>query len=318
MFTNNTDLSLPLQLFMVHSDYDHISDAAYISATSLLKPTKATILGMRIKNRDIDALDLVASSVGTASHDRLEKAFLNGNHIINMKKLGYSNDVIKNMRINPEIVEDFHTPVYLERRSIKSFKNWQIGGKFDFVFSGMVRDLKTTKVFSYMKQEFEDYRIQLSIYKWLNPDIITDPYGAIDFIFTDWKAFEVGTKTNYPAQPALSIKILLMTDAEVEIWLDEKLSNLEKYVNSAQINIPDCTNKELWQDPPKYAYFKNASAKRATKVFDNYAEAQSRLLTDGSVGKIDTRLGTPKRCNYCFKADCEQAQNYILEGVLEA
>jgi len=316
--SNNSNMSLPLSIFMVHSDYDLIKGDDYISATSLLKPIKSTILGGRIKGSAMDTLDLVASAVGTASHDRLEKAFLNGNHVTNMKKLGYPEEVIKNVLINPKEVEPGDFPIYLEKRSVKTLNGWRIGGKFDFVMEGIVRDLKTTKVFKWMKGDFEDYILQGSIYRWLNPDIITEDYMYIDFIFTDWKAFEYESKEGYPRYPAISKAMDLLSIEETEAWLSGRLALLESYADAEQGDIPNCTQHELWMDSPRYAYYKNPDGKRATKVFKDFREANDRLLKDGSVGKVETRLGKPKRCDYCSaKPICSQCQEYVSIGLLE-
>lgn len=319
MITNNNNISLPLQIYLAHSDYDLIKGDDYISATSLLKPIKSTILARRIKGSTMDVMDMVPSAVGTASHDRLEKSFLHGNHVVNLKKLGYSKEVISKIRINPIKEEPGTIPIYLERRSIKPIGKWRVGGKFDFVSEGVVRDLKTTKVFSWMKGDFNDYIIQGSIYRWLNPDIITEDHMYIDFLFTDWKKFELESKKGYPPTPACSKAMELMPISTTESWIECRLNLLEKFWDSEQGDIPNCNQKELWQDEPKFAYFKNPTGKRATKVFESLTEATIRLHSDGNVGKIDTRLGTPKRCNYCSaKSICYQAQGYIAKGVLEA
>lgn len=318
MVSNDSKMSLPLQLFMIHSDYDQIPGDNYISATALLKPIKSTILSRRVEGSSMDLLDLVAAAVGTASHDRLEKSFLKNNYIKNMHKLGIPQNVINRVRINPEKVDENDIPIYLEKRTVKKLGKWKIGGKFDFVAEGTVRDLKTTKVFSWMKGDFNDYIMQGSIYRWLNPDIITEDIMYIDFIFTDWKAHEQETKAGYPQYAAQSKPFNMMSYDATEVWLRKQLTKLEYYWDKEQSELPKCNRSELWQNPEKYAYYKNPLGKRATKVFESLADANIRLNKDGNVGKIDTRRSTPKRCNYCSaKPICHQAQDFILLGLLE-
>ena len=318
MITNKTNLSLPLQMFLIHDDYDLVKRKKYISATGLLKPIKATVLAMQSTiAHDNDVLDFLASRVGTASHDRLEKAFLNGNHVTNMRKLGYTEDVINHIKINPAEVNESDIPIYLEKRTIKQLHKWFIGGKFDVVMEHTVRDLKTTKVFTWIKNNFEDYQIQGSIYRWLNQDLIKNDTMFIDFIFTDWKAYEAEAKDTYPQYPALSKALPLMSVEETEAWINNKLHAIESLIDADQSLLPDCTDKELWQDPTKYAYFKNPTGKRATKVFDTADLANIKLMSDGSVGKIEVRPGKPKRCNYCsVKESCHQAQAFSAQGLL--
>jgi len=315
--TNNFNLALPLQLFMVHSDYDHIDKENYISATGLIKPIKAIVLNLQGNvTGSNDVLDSLASSVGTASHDRLEKAFLNGNHIINMRKLGYDEDTISRIKINPTEVQETDIPIYLEKRTIKKLGKYLIGGKFDICLEGTVRDLKTTKVFSYTKHDFSAYKLQMSIYKWLNPDIIKKPYGYIDFIFTDWKAFET-EKKGYPQTPALSERITLFTSEEVETWLSNKLNQIESLRNATQDMLPKCTHEELWQEANKWAFYAKPDSKRATKVSEDEAEINQLFISKGSKGRVEHRQGKIKRCNYCVGPDnCKQAQEYVVQGLL--
>ena len=314
MYTNETNLPLSLSMFMVHSDYDHINEPNYISATSLLNSIKSIVLSSRVESSSSDVSGLQASAVGTASHDRLEKAFTNGNHIINMQKLGYPQKLIDKVVINPDKVEEGQFPIYLEKRSIKPLNGFRIGGKFDLVMEGAVRDLKTTKVFTWMKQDFDNYVLQGSIYRWLNPDIITENHMHIDFIFTDWKAHEVQSKEGYPPQSALEKRFNLMSMAETEQWIASKVSNIEKYMQAEEVDIPRCTDKELWKAPNRYAYYKKPDAKRATKVFDTSAEASLRLSQDGNVGRVETRHSEAKKCNYCnANTVCKQLKEMLLK-----
>ena len=317
MITNNTNLGLPLQLFMVHSDYDHINEPKYISATSLLSPVRATVLKSRIKSVDLDLLDLQAAAIGTASHDRLEKAFSNGNYILNMKKLGYPQNVIDSIVINPVEVKDGQTPIYLEKRSIMPLNGFKIGGKFDFVGEGIVRDLKTTKIFKWLKGDFDDYIKQGSIYRWLNQDIITEDYMYIDFMFTDWKAFEAQANPKYPQASAISKKLPLMSIEDTKQFIIGKTNQINQQMALPDAELIRCADSELWMDAPKFAYYKNPTAKRSTKNYDNSAEAHARLMNDGGVGRVEERKSEPKRCNWCVKDHCSQAQQYILDGILK-
>ena len=309
---------MSLAVALSYNDYDYINEPNYISATSILKPLKAIVIGLNSKARgEPDVLDFVASRVGTAIHTASEDSWLNGNYKSSMRKLGYPEDIIARIKVNPTDIHEADIPVYLERRSIKELAGYKVGGKFDAVMEGAIRDIKTVKAFSYIKNDMEPYRLQLSIYRWLNQDIITSDVGYVDMIITDWKKFEADMKPEYPQLPVVEKKIRLMTITETENWLTSRLNSISSLVSKPQSALPLCSKEELWADPTKYKYFKNPAGKRATKVFDSMVEANQRLIDEGSVGIVKTVEGTPKRCNYCVKAECEQAQNYILQGVLE-
>ena len=308
-----------MAVYLAHDDYDAIKEENYISVTSLLKPLKAIILGMRADYSEPDVLDFVASRTGTAIHNAAENAWLHHNYKKNMKKLGYHQDVIDRVQVNPNIVsmdtDDIN--IFLEKRSITSIGGYRVGGKFDAVFDGFIRDIKTVKAFSFMKNDNSDYQLQMSIYKWLNPDIITGDIGFIDMLITDWKQFEADAKPEYPQLPVVEKAIPLLSHQQTEKWLKDRLNHITILKDKDQSALPECTPQELWQSDPSYAYFKKPAAKRATKVFSSMAEANQRLLDDGSTGKVDTRYGKAKRCTYCnAQSLCNQAARLSAEGLL--
>ena len=318
--TNRTDLSLPLAALLAFDDYDYVKTPNYVSATGLLNSTKSLILKSRLPTaQDIDLIDLLPSVLGTALHDRLEKAMLPANYVKSLHRLGIPGHIIDRVKINPTEVVENDIPIYLEQRSVKELNGFNIGGKYDVVYQNTVRDLKSCKTFKWIKGDFEDYIKQGSIYRWLNQDIITEDHMFIDFIFTDWKKFEAEGNPNYPQQPVLSKRFNLMTIPETENWISDKLSEVTRYKDADQASIPRCTLKELWQEPSKYAYYKKLGAKRATKVFTELGDAVALQQANGGVGLVETREGKPRKCDYCSaKAICKQAQDYIFDGLLEA
>jgi hypothetical protein len=118
-----------------------------------------------------------------------------------MTELGIPQHVIDKIRVNPDTPgDDPRFDVYLEQRSKKTVGKWTISGKFDFVHEGRVKDIKTTKTYNWIKgSNDEKYMIQGSIYRWLNPEIITDDFVDIMMIFTDWS---LSTKP-WPTSPIL-------------------------------------------------------------------------------------------------------------------
>ena len=86
-YTNVTGVSLSTAVFLVDDDYDHNDDPNVISATQLIKPIKATILGMRVdqSNLVLDVNQCIPRAVGTALHNAVEAAWTQ-RHIENMVK----------------------------------------------------------------------------------------------------------------------------------------------------------------------------------------------------------------------------------------
>jgi hypothetical protein len=182
-----------------------------------------------------------------------------------------------------------------------------------------VEDYKTTKTFTWIKDsKAEEYRIQGSIYRWLNPDIITSDFVTINFIFTDWKQMQAQANKDYPALPIMQRKYPLMSLMETEQYLMERTSLLTANLGKTEKDLPDCTHEELWQRASTFAYYKNPkSTTRATKIYDTADEAQSRVAADGNVGVVTHRPGKVNRCNYCnARGICHQAEQLEDLGLL--
>ena len=190
IYTNKHNVPLALSVWLVADNYDYQDIPNYISATTLLKPLRQMILSARTLPSMLkvqpDVSDLAARAMGNALHDSIEKAWLS-NYAKSLKILGYPEDVISSVRINPEPSELFDgcIPIYLEQRQKKQVGKWVVGGKFDMVADGVVHDNKSTTVYSWINGgKDEDYKMQGSIYRWLNPDKITEDFIRVNFIIT--------------------------------------------------------------------------------------------------------------------------------------
>ncbi len=311
-YTNNTDMNLVLAVWALMDNYNHDSRENLISVTGLLKPIRQIILGRRFKDNvnEIDSENLIPSSMGTAIHDSVEKAWGNRAKVIEiMSSLGYIAS------------ESIYDEVILERRSEKEINGFIISGQFDIVFRGSVCDIKSTSVYSFIYgSKEEDYKLQMSIYRWLNQDIITDDYGYIEYIFTDWSAVKAMQDSQYPQKRIISHKIKLLSVIDTEAWIADKLSKISMYESLDNNLLIRCSDDELWRTSDKYKYYKpNKSGivnyNKATKVFDNELEANYRRDTEG--GAVVLFKGEIKRCKYCnFTNICEQYLEYKKEGLV--
>jgi len=311
-YTNNTDMNLVLAIWALMDNYNHDERSNAISVTGLLKPTRQIILGRRFKDniREVDSENLIQSSMGTAIHDSVEKAWKNKDKVVEiMESLGY----IASSSIYDEVI--------LERRSEKEINGFIISGQFDIVFRGSVCDIKSTSVYSYIfGSKEEDYKLQMSIYKWLNQDIITDDYGYIEYVFTDWSAMKAIQDSQYPQKRIISHKIKLLSISETEDWIINKLAQVSLYESLDNSKLIRCSDEELWRTSDKYKYYKKNKAgivnySRATKVFSNEFEANHKRDTEG--GAVLLIKGEIKRCKYCnFTNICEQYLEYKKEGLV--
>lgn len=317
MYTNHSNISLPLAVFLATDEYDHEDDV--ISATTLIKPIRQIVLTQRF-NKDevaVDISNLVSSRMGTAIHTAIEKAWLNPSKAL--ADLGYSPKLIERIKVNPDTVNKGDIPVYMEKRSYKQVGKYKVSGKFDFVAEGRVQDFKSTSVFTYLNQSNANkYALQGSIYRWLNPDIITQDTMTIHYVFTDWNKVEATRNKNYPANRVLSQQYTLMSIADTDRFVKSIISNIDKYKNVPEPELPYCTDEDLWRKPTVWKYYKNPNKlERSTKNFETQSDALAQLVKDGSVGIVKEVKGQVVACRYCpvFHL-CTQKDKFINTGEL--
>lgn len=322
--TNNTGLSLFAQVYLAHETYDR--EEAGLSVTALLKPVKQIILARRVPEgmASSDVADMIASSNGTAIHDAFEGAWKSPKLVDTLKRLGYPEGVAKKVRVNPsaeEVAAGGIIPVYTEIRSAKTVLGIRVTGKFDFIGDGAVEDLKNTSVWKFLNADFEHYILQGSMYRWLNPTLVTKDWMNLTFQFTDWNGRDRNMNPdNYPPARMHTRRLQLMGIEETEKWVERKVQQLIALEHAPEEEMPECTDKELWRKADTYRYFSKPEkahepGARSTKNFTDKAEADLHVATKGGV--IVTKRGGVTGCKYCnaFLA-CKQKDALIAAGDL--
>ena len=320
-YLNGGNIPLAVAVFLATDNYDY--DSETLSATSLIKPLRQLILSSRVPQEDalVDISNLVKSRLGNAIHDGIERAWLD-NYDLAMKHLGYPERLISRVKVNPtdEQLKLFPdaVPVYLEQRMHKSILGKKISGKFDFVAEGQVEDFKSTSVFTYVNNTKEDdYILQGSIYRWLDPKKITSDQMRIHFIFMDFQASR-SREPGYPANQVLSVPYKLMSLEATEAYVSKRIHLIDFYKDAPEDQLPLCTDKELWRKAPHWKYYKNPEKmSRSTKNFDTAQEAYARQAADKSVGIVVERPGEVVACKYCPGYSlCSQKDALIADGSL--
>lgn len=300
MLSNRNNVPLPLAVMLATDNYAHSSDPKLISATGLLRSVRSIILSKKVSDRKNDVSDFIPSAMGTALHENMEAAWKNPDEAL--RKLSYSEMAIKRIKEN----------ISFEVRTNKEISGYKISGQYDCVLDGVVHDLKSCSSWKWVFGDTEDFVKQLSIYKWLNPKIITEDIGKIMYWFTDWSA----AQTRNPDYPQLRIQEKnVQLDLNIESFIVHKLDAIDS-AESTNI-LPECNSKELWRKPDKWAYYAKTTNKSATKVFDNSSDAYHWLDVKGK-GSITHRPGEIKACNYCPAIGiCSQAEMLIESGELK-
>ena len=334
--TNNSNIPLALAVWLVHDEYDYVKANNYVSATKLMKPIRHLVLPGRVPSaeQEMDLADYVSRAMGHSLHDSIEKAWINGKDT-NLKKLGYPKAVTDRVLVNPAVADlkANSIPVYLEQRAFKKVTvdgiEFTIGGKFDMVAEGIVHDNKSTTAMTWLfGTKDDDYKLQGSIYRWLNTngfadaectqplgvDRITENFIRINFIFTDWSKMMAKQNPNYPQSRCKFKDVPLMSVQETDDWVKAKLASFLKYAEADEKDIPHCTDEELWISDPVYKYYADPAktSGRSTKNFENATDAKSFLASKGGKGVLITKPGEPKRCGYCEAFPiCSQKDKYF-------
>lgn len=324
-YSNVGEVPLALGVFLASDDYDYNSDPNTISATTLLKPLRQIILASRVPASQgfVPLADMMSNRIGAAVHTAIEEAWTN-NRDVALKAMGLPDRIISRFRVNPtdqELAADSEIiPVYMEQRASRKCGRWTVTGKYDFIGEGIVQDFKTTSVFTYVNQvNNTKYVLQGSIYRWLDPNKITEDVLKIHYIFKDWSAGKAkADPLKYPPKNFHTQTYNLMSMNEIDSFIRKKLALIDKHWNDAEEDIPECDDEDLWRSEPSWKYYKNpAKTSRSTKNFDTAAEAYQRQADDGNVGLVVEVKGSVMACRYCPAFDlCSQKDQLIREGKL--
>ena len=321
-YANTAGVPLSLAVFLATDSYDHEDDTSVISATTLIRPLRQIILSSRVpaEQQTTELIQMVNSRMGSVIHDGIERAWKN-NHGTAMELSGCPKRVRDLIRINPkpEELEEGIIPIYMEQRAYKQVGNYRVSGKFDFIGDGRLEDFKSTSVFTAMHNtNDEKYIWQGSIYRWLNPELITKDEMAIQFIFTDWSAGKARSDPKYPQQRLQQRILPLKSLQETDAFIKRKLALIDQYWEAPENQIPLCTDDDLWRSEPVFKYYKNPNKlTRSTKNFDTLQEAMLRKAEDGHVGVVVEQPGQVTACKYCaaFSA-CSQKDALVASGDL--
>ena len=324
-YTNEKGISLPLAVWLAHDEYNHDPRPNLISVTTLIKPVKQIILESRLTVKGSAPIDIstrLASRLGTAVHNSVEYSWTT-NYKQALIDLGYPKRAVEAVRVNPTEGSSKGLDVYLEIRSEKQVDNWIVSGQFDMVYDGAVNDIKSTGTWTYTSGiKDDDYIKQLSIYKWLNPDIITKNTGAIQFIFKDWSALKAITEKDkgYPPMNVLEYRLQLTSVSDINTWITNKLLVLNKSWNLPESELTLCTAKELNQKPSVWKHYASAESKRATpKGTFNTAHAAYAFLATKGKGIVKEIRGEVSGCRFCLgKEQCTQYKQMVIRGEIKS
>tara|TARA_R110002012_G_scaffold90042_6_gene220398 strand:- start:2264 stop:3154 length:891 start_codon:yes stop_codon:yes gene_type:complete len=287
--TNKFNLPQPVVAALSYDSYN--KGESHRSVTQLIDSPR---IGVLRRKHDAELTEDVSqklwSVLGTAVHNMFENATQGSSNI-------------------PE-----------ERYHYSHPDGWILSGAVDLTQlnhetkSGTLIDYKCTSVWSviFEKQEWHN---QLNAYAWLMRKANQyEGYKITELqiiaVLRDWKENDLKRNAgNYPEAPIKIINIPVWTDEKQDEYMEDrvKLHSDAEYAYLTGQQLPFCSEKEQWAKPEKFALHKG-QAKRATRVFDDLAEAQTYQKKNDGLTLI-RRSGDKTRCtaNWCGVSEwCDQ------------
>jgi len=286
-------------MFAHHASlYDGKPSAAdNLSVSDFMVPMQKLLYKVTIPKDEVRTLDvstLARSSIGTMLHTGMEQALENIE--------GYTQEV----------------------RSKTTIEGVTVSGKFDICTpDGEVRDLKNISSFAYglFRQDLDNmeagmsiadmrnsypnywkYVFQLSCYRMLNQDIITQPYGTILFNLTS-SSFDNYDTYNEHRLPLFDLE-------ELMDYLTDYIKQFKQHL--ADGTKPPCTESERIHKPGSFKLTRMGSTGKWSTVrgskFDDLTQFRNFVTNKGKVGDREVVIeASYVACEWCAYSDiCEQ------------
>lgn len=297
------------------------------SVTGLIQPPKIFHLNKRHKDEIIEeASDKIFMLLGSAAHLLLERASDTDARYIIKQRLDvffdaleqpgalkdvmsiFQDTVVQNdfTSLCTEIVDDRYIVEKRFRYVSKSGK--VITGGIDLMDTKTheLSDWKLTSIWTYIYLNKEgsrksDFEEQLNLYRlFLERAGIQVDKLSINLIFRDWQKSASARDANYP-KPIEHIDIPTWGLDVAEAFLENKISEIEKYETMSDDMIPECDKLQRWQSNDQWAVTKVGN-KRALKLHYSYGDAMSHI-GQLSVEKPKEKYAVTKRMGKCMRCE---------------
>lgn len=322
LFRNDNNLHPALFMALIRDDYDH-DKAGDISATGLMKPPRATILGKKYGHLvEKDASKQAFAVMGNSFHKLVEREAENLGFSVVEERL--STDIegpngVWKVTCKPDL--------FLVKDDLAYVVDWKSTGVFGYKMEiqngnkGAKKDwVQQLNINSYIIKQATGWETSKVPLKLTLPipglgDMDFEIAGlSIGVFFRDWKNSEMekaihSEDTSYPAAEMLSVDIPLWDVKEQERYIKERLALHQEAIGYDDVSLPLCSPEERWERGEKWAVMKGA-AKRAMRLFDSPAEAEAFMATKPG-SRVEHRTGRAIRCeSYCDGSSwCDFAQN---------
>ena len=285
--TNNHNLPEPYYKSCLRDSHPRFGWDTF-SVTELMKGTKEIILTRRHwEELEKDCADMCWAVFGTAVHSVMEGH--DGEH------------ELAEQRVSMTI-------------PCGEYGDITVSGGFD-LYNGQtqtITDYKTAGVFAYQMKVKEwldsDWAKQLRIY-WLILAKAGFPVKHVKntVFLKDWSKTQARRDASYPQLPIVEIDHdfgeVFGSEVAADLMADlsAKITEVLRYKDAPEEEIPDCTKEERWERDEKWAVMKEGR-KSAVKLHYSQADADNHISELGKGHYIEHRPGISVKCiDYC---DC--------------
>ena len=304
-FTNNSGIPKELAIFAIYhaAQYDgKPTTATNLSVSDFLTPMRKLIY--KIQSPEITELTdvsyIMKSAKGTAMHSGLEAALAWYG--------GYKQEIRSQKVIDGVVVSGKFDLIDLETNTLKDLKHVS-----SYAYKKLMLDIEKIKDMDNsmsIKERLEyiptytKFQLQLSMYKWLNPELNLNPYGDIIFSLNDGGGMERYPIDNFHRFP-------LLLDEEIEEFVVTHLTELKQHL--ADGTLPLCSDSERGFSPAEYKLQRvsptnhQLTTVRGSK-FNNYSKFREFVIKSGRPGDVE-QITEAKHtlCNYCnYSSICTQ------------
>ena len=304
-FTNNSGIPKELAIFAIYhaAQYDgKPTTATNLSVSDFLTPMRKLIY--KIQSPEITELTdvsyIMKSAKGTAMHSGLEAALAWYG--------GYKQEIRSQKVIDGVVVSGKFDLIDLETNTLKDLKHVS-----SYTYKKLMLDIEKIKDMDNsmsIKERLEyiptytKFQLQMSMYKWLNPELNLNPYGDIIFSLNDGGGMERYPIDNFHRFP-------LLLDEEIEEFIENRVAIIKQHL--ADGTLPLCSDSERGFSPAEYKLQRvsptnhQLTTVRGSK-FNNYAKFREFVIKSGRPGDVEQITEAKYTlCNYCnYSSICTQ------------